>query len=60
MRELLGIVFPKVPNCSYKALRLPFWPVHEAPKRKWGSQRTVEHIRGTFLGVGKECGNEVL
>jgi hypothetical protein len=56
VRELLGIDFPKVPNCSYRALRLPIWPIVEAPERKWGSQGTVEQRRATLPGVGKTCG----
>jgi hypothetical protein len=42
VRDLLGIVFSKVPNCSYKALRLLVWPVAKAPERKWGSQKTID------------------
>jgi hypothetical protein len=42
VRELLGIDFLKVPNCSYRALRLPVRPIVEAPKGKWGNQRTFE------------------
>jgi hypothetical protein len=52
VRELLGIDFLKVPNCSYRALRLPVWPIVEAPKGKWGSQRNFEQRRGTLPGVG--------
>jgi len=48
--------FPKVPNCSYRALRLPVRPVVEAPERKWGNQRIVEQRRGTLLGVGQARG----
>jgi hypothetical protein len=56
VRELLGIDFLKVPNYKYRALRLPVWPVVEAPERKWGRGRIVEQRRGTFLGVGYACG----
>jgi hypothetical protein len=42
VRELLGIVFPKVPNYSYRPLRLPVQPVVEVLERKWGSRRIVE------------------
>jgi hypothetical protein len=52
VRELLGINFLKVPNYRYRALRLPVQPVVEALEGKWGSQRTVEKIRGTLPGVG--------
>jgi hypothetical protein len=41
-RELLGIDFLKVINCSYSALRLPVHPVTEALEGKWGSRGTVE------------------
>ena len=56
MRELLGIDFLKVLNCSYNALRLPVWHVVEALEGKWGSQRTVEKRRGTLPWVGQACG----
>jgi hypothetical protein len=56
VRELLGIDFLKVLNYSYRALRLPVWPVVEALERKWGSRRTVEQRRGTLPGVGQACG----
>jgi hypothetical protein len=56
VRGLLGIDFPKVKKCSYRALRLPVQPVVEDPERKWGIRNTVEQRRGTFLGVGQECG----
>ena len=56
MRELLGIDFLKVPNYKYRALRLPVWPVVEAPERKWGSLMNVEQRRGTLIGVGHACG----
>jgi hypothetical protein len=56
VRELLGIDFPKVLNYSYRALRLPVWPVVEALKGKWGSRGTVEKRRGTLPGVGQACG----
>jgi hypothetical protein len=42
VRELLGIDFLKVLNCSYKALTLPVWLVVEALEGKWGNRRTVE------------------
>jgi hypothetical protein len=56
VRELLGIDFFKVPNYSYKALRLLVWPVVEALEGKWGSRRTIEQRRGTLPGVGQACG----
>jgi hypothetical protein len=37
VRELLGIVFSKVTNYNYRALRLLICLVVEAPERKWGS-----------------------
>jgi hypothetical protein len=51
----MGIDFLKVPNCSYRTLRLPVRPIVEALEGKWGSRRTVEKIRGTLPGVGA-CG----
>jgi hypothetical protein len=50
--ELLGIDFPKVPNYSYRALKLPVWHVAKVPERKWGGQGTIDQRRGTLPGVG--------
>jgi hypothetical protein len=52
VRELLGVDFLKVINYSYRALRLPVWPVAEALEGKWGSQGNIEKIRGTLPWVG--------
>jgi hypothetical protein len=52
VRELLGIDFLKVLNCSYRDLRLPIRPVVEALEGKWGSRNTIEKRRGTLPGVG--------
>jgi hypothetical protein len=42
----------KVLNYNYRALRLPFWPIAEALKGKWGSRRTVNKRSVTLPGVG--------
>jgi hypothetical protein len=55
VREFLGIIFSKVPNYNYIALRLPVWPVVEALEKKWGNRRNFEGRRGTFPGVGHAC-----
>jgi hypothetical protein len=44
VRELLGVDFLKVLNCSYRDLRLLVQPVAEALEGKWGSQGTIEQI----------------
>jgi hypothetical protein len=49
-------LFPGALGNSYGALRLPVWPVVEAPEGKWGSRGTVEQRRGTLPGVGQACG----
>jgi hypothetical protein len=56
VRELLGIVFLKVLNYNYRAMRLPVRPVAEALEGKWGSQWNVDKRRGTLPWVGKACG----
>jgi len=53
---IVGNCFPRVPSCSYRALRTLVSHVIEALKGKWGNRRTVEKIMGTLLGVGQECG----
>jgi hypothetical protein len=37
-----GNLFSKVIKYSYKALRIPVWPVAEALEGKWGNRGTVE------------------
>jgi hypothetical protein len=60
VRELLGIDLLKVINCIYRSPRLHFWPIVEAPERKWGNQRTFEKRRGTLLGWDRKVENEGL
>jgi hypothetical protein len=54
--RIVGNLFPKVLNCSYRAIRLPVRSVAEALEGKWGSRGTVEQRRGTLPGVGQACG----
>jgi len=56
VRELLGIDFLEVLNCSYSSLIHFVRPVVEALEWKWGNQRTVEKRRGTLPWVGQACG----
>ena len=50
MRELLGIDFPKVLNCSYNALRLPIWLVAEARKGSGAAEGLLRREGAHFLG----------
>jgi hypothetical protein len=60
VRELLGIDFLKVLNCSYRTLILHVRPVAEAEK---GSGETIGLLRregAQFLGCDRDVGNEGL
>jgi len=48
--------FSKMPKYNYRALRLHVGLVVEAPKGKWGSQRSIEQRRGILPRVGQACG----
>jgi hypothetical protein len=50
VRELLGIDFLKVLNCSYSALRLPFRPVAEAQKGSGVAEGLLSREGAHFLG----------
>jgi hypothetical protein len=50
VRELLGIDFLKVLNCSYNALRLSFWPIVEAQKGSGATEGLLSREGAHFLG----------
>jgi hypothetical protein len=50
VRELLGIDFLKVFNCSYSALRLPIRPVVEARKGSGAAEELLSREGAHFLG----------
>jgi hypothetical protein len=57
--ENLGI-FSQGASCSYRALRLPVWPVVEALEGKWGSEGLLSREGAHFLGWDRHVGNEGL
>jgi hypothetical protein len=60
VRELLGIDFLKVLNCSYSAWRLPVRPVAEAQKGSGAAKGLLIREGEHFLGWDKHVGNEGL
>jgi hypothetical protein len=60
VRELLGIDFLKVLNYSYRALRLPVWPVVEAQKGSGAAEGLLRREGAHFLGWDRHVGNEGL
>jgi hypothetical protein len=60
VRELLGIDFLKVINCSYRALRHPFQPIVEARKGSGVAEGLLRKEGAHFLGWDKNVGNEGL
>jgi hypothetical protein len=60
VRELLGIDFPKVPNYSYRALRLLVQPVVEALKGSGAVEGLLSREGAHFLGWDRHVGNEGL
>jgi hypothetical protein len=60
VRELLGIDFLKVLNCSYMALRLPVRLVVEAHKGSGVAEGPLSKEGSHFLGWDRHVGNEGL
>jgi hypothetical protein len=60
VRELLGIDFLKVLNCSYRSLKLTVWPVVEAQKGSATVEGMLSKEGAHFLGWDKHVGNEGL
>jgi hypothetical protein len=58
VRELLGIDFLKVLNCSYSALRLLVWLVVEARKGTGAIKGLLSREGAHFLGWDRHVGNE--
>ena len=58
MRELLGIDFMNVLNCSYNALRILVWPVVEAQKGSGVAEGLLRREGAHFLGWDMHAGNE--
>jgi hypothetical protein len=50
VRELLGIDFLKVLNCSYSALKLPIHPIVEAQKGSGATEGLLRREGAHFLG----------
>jgi hypothetical protein len=60
VRELLGIDFLKMLNCSYMALRLPIHPVVEAHKESGAAKGMLRREGAHFLGWYRHVRNERL
>jgi hypothetical protein len=56
----MGIVFLKVINYNYRALRLPVRPVAEARKGSGATERLLRREATHFLGWDRHVGNEGL
>jgi len=60
VREFLGIDFPKVKNCIYRALRLHVGPVGETRKGTRVVEGLLRKEGAHFLGWDRHVGNEGL
>jgi hypothetical protein len=54
VRELLGIDFLKMLNCSYRALRLPVWPIVEAQKGSGEAEGLLSREGAHFYRIPAE------
>jgi hypothetical protein len=60
VRELLGIDFPKVPNCIYRDLRLLVLSVVEAQKGSREAEGLLSKEGAHFLSWERHVGNKGL
>ena len=56
----MGIDFLKVLKCTYRALRLPVWPIAEARKGSGAAEGLLSREGEHFLGWDRHVGNEGL
>jgi hypothetical protein len=57
---MLGIDFPKVPNCNYMAMRLPIWPIAKTQKGSGATEGLLSREGAHILGWDRHVENEGL